>query len=391
MWINITKDVFVNSDFKALNFLFQILSYYPSTATKPRYNIVIDVENVRGTTNFEKLEYIEPNLSSFLEEEYNAFVIASPTIYKNITSHSGASNFNIEEAIPFLNQPVSIILENNKNDSEFILAIIKYFGNIKNYNKAQEHIDHAWLQFENAGGCGNIPNFMEGFLNQFKHLAEKNNRKISDYFRGIILIDSDKEYSTQAVKGDHKALLKKLNDLNIDVSNIVDQNSGIILNKNPNFHILEKRMMENYLPKEVYQEIKRQIGRLANQKELNDWLDVYLTLSVKEQLDFLNIPDGFPPGEKSKKYINEVRKSVANEILSLFQLVITDINFQKLDNGFDFKGFDENGKLNTGKEFNVKNELPKWFKKGVVNRANLEKRDGIGELQSILDKITALL
>jgi hypothetical protein len=51
MWINITKDVFVNSDFKALNFLFQILSYYPSTATKPRYNIVIDFENVLDTEN----------------------------------------------------------------------------------------------------------------------------------------------------------------------------------------------------------------------------------------------------------------------------------------------------------------------------------------------------
>jgi hypothetical protein len=83
------------------------------------------------------LASIEPNLSSFLERNTTLLYTASPTIYKKITSQRGASNFNIEEAIIFLNQPVSIILENNKNDSEFILAIIKHFGNINNYNKAQ--------------------------------------------------------------------------------------------------------------------------------------------------------------------------------------------------------------------------------------------------------------
>ena len=48
--------------------------------------------------------------------------------------------------------------------------------------------------------------------------------------------------------------------------------------------------MENYLPKEVFQEIKRQVKR-QNDQDLNDWLDTYLNLTSNEQLDFLNIPD----------------------------------------------------------------------------------------------------
>lgn len=387
MWINITTDIFEKSDFKGLNFLYQILSYNPTISTKPRYNIAIDVEKVKNTENFKKLSSIEPNIVSFLEDELSYYVTSSKTPYK-ITSKKNKLNYNIEEAILFLNQPVSIILENNKNDAEFILAIIRHFGMNDGYNKAEEHICNGWLQFQNAGGCTNIPNFIEGFFLQFKAIAIKNNRNLLDYFRGIIIVDSDKEFKSQPIKDEHKNLLKKLKILGVDVSQILDKTTGEILNKNSNFHILEKRMMENYLPREVFQEIKRQIDRLANQ-DLKNWLDAYLNITSKEQLDFLNIPDGFPP--KDNKFENGTRKPIKCEILTLFQLNPSDIHFQKLDKGFNFKGFDDKGNLNCGKEFNSKNEMPKWFKKGIITKKILEERDGDNELQFILQKINNLL
>lgn len=387
MWINITRDIFEKSDFKGLNFLYQILSFNPSTSSRPRYNIIVDVENVKNTVNFNKLATIEPNIISFLEDELNYYVTSSDIPYK-VTSTKGELNYNLEEAIMFLNQPVSIILENNKNDAEFILAIIKNFGKNGDYNKTEEHISNAWLQFQNAGGCTNIPNFIEGFLSQFKAIAIKNNRKLLDYFRGIIIIDSDKEYLSQQIKDEHKALLKKLELLGLNVSKLIDEDTGKILNDNHNFHILQKRMMENYLPIEVFREIKKQIDRLDNQ-DLKDWLEVYLNLTNKEQFDFLNIPDGFPP--KDNKFESEIRKHVNINILSLYKLETSDINFKKLDKGFNFKGFDDKGNLNSSKDFNFKNEMPKWFKKAIITKKNLEERDGEDELKQIIQKIEKLL
>ncbi len=388
MWINITKDIFEKSDFKGINFLYQILSYNPSTSTRPRYNVIIDIDNVKGTENFKKLSAIEPNIISFLEDELSYYVTSSSTPYK-ITSKKGKFNYNIEEGILFLNQPVSIILENNKNDAEFVLAIIKYFGKNDGYNKAEEHINNAWLQFQNAGGCTNIPNFIEGFLNQFKVIANKNNRNLLDYFRGIIIIDSDKEYPNQQINEKHIALLKKLELLGINVSEIIDGASGEILNNNSNFHILEKRMMENYLPKEVFQEIKRQVKR-QNDQDLNDWLDTYLNLTSNEQLDFLNIPDGFPPRD-NKFDKDKVRKKIDIDILSLFGLMESDKQFEKLDKGFKFQGFKDDGNLKSAKESSFKNEMPDWFKKSFISKQNLQERDGKGELQNIQDKISKLL
>lgn len=388
MWINITKEIFDNSDFKGLNYLYQILSYNPTTSSKPRYNIVVDTEKIKESENFKKLASIEKSLLEFLDLEYAYYKTNSQNISYKISSKSNNLHFNIEEAVLFFTQPVSIILENNKNDSEFFLAIIKHFGNNNTYNKAQEHIDNAWLKFENAGGCGNIPNFLQGFLNQFKLIALKNNRNLFDYFRGIIIIDSDKEFQNQPIKGSHTNLLKKLKLLGFDTKDIINEESGEIINNNNSFHILEKRMMENYLPIEVFQEINRQIKNQDNQ-DLKDWLSVYLSLNRKEQIDFINIPDGFPPNEN--KFDNGKRKNVSSDLLKLYNLNITDINFEKLDKGFNFKGFNDKGILNTGNEFNVKNELPKWFKKGIITKRNLAQRDGKGELYQILEKIKILL
>lgn len=368
MWINITKEIFEKSDFKSLNFLYQVLSWYPVGASI-RYNIVVDTEKVNGFANFQKLLSVEKDLKEFLDIEYSYFLTSSSSISYKVTSKKAQTNFNIEEAILFFNQPVSIILENNKNDSQFIRAIITYFGEIEGKNKAQEHLDNFWLQFENAGGCTNIPNFIEEFLERYRKIADKNGRKKSDYFRGIIIIDSDKEFESQTSK--HDNLISKLNSLGIEVSKI---------------HILKKRMMENYLPREIFEDIQRQPSVQQN-VDLKNWLDVYLSLKSSSQMDYINIADGFPPKKKFES--DDSRKSVDSEILTLFGLSITDENFKKLDKGFKFQGFDEQGNLKTGSSF--KDEFPNLFRKPIINRQNLEDRDGNGELQKIVSNINKLL
>ncbi|WP_394773606.1 hypothetical protein [Flavobacterium sp.] len=368
MWINLTKEIFEKAEFKSLNFLYQILSWYPSNSN-PRYNIIVDTEAVKHTTNFIKLSSIEKNLKEFLDIEFSDFANSHSTISYRISYKVKSGNFNIEESILFFNQPVSIVLENNKNDSQFIIAIIKHFGDIEGINKAEEHLDNGWIQFENAGGCSNISNFIEGFLKKFKVIADKNNKSVSDYFRGIIIIDSDKEFEIQDCK--HLELIKKLTILGVE----------------SNVHILEKRMMENYLPKDIFEELKGQSSIIKN-GDLKDWLDVYLNLTNKGQMDYLNISDGFPP-KKDKFDIVGARRNVKQEILNFFSLSITDVNFQKLDKGFKFQGFDKVGNLKSSGSF--KEEFPNLFKKSTVNRQNLQVRDGIGELQNIANKISNLL
>ena len=363
MWVEIAKDTFQKAEFKSLNFLFQILSWSPSNEY-PRYNIFVDTEKNRDFENFHLLSKIEKSLKEFLDAEFDNFVTSKPNNaekdYK-ITYHKSDNNFNIEEAIHFLNQPVSIILENNKNDSAFIISIIEHFGSNNGINKAKKHLENNWLKFENAGGCANIPNFLEMFLNQFQRLSLKNKRPLSDYFRGLIIIDSDREFINQPSK--HIPLIRNINSLGIS---------------NNQIHILKKRMMENYMPDDVFTYIKSQLHRQA---EITNWIDAYLNLE-DEQKNYLNIPDGFPP-KKNKFETNGTRKNIDSQISKFFNLKITDVNYIKLDMGFNFKGFQNNGEF--------KNEFPKLFKKQLVNKLSLSKRDGKNELEQIVQKINDLL
>lgn len=363
MWVEIAKDTFQKAEFKSLNFLFQILTWSPSNEY-PRYNIFVNTEKIKELKNFQLLSTVEKSLKQFLDAEFDNFINSKPSCtegdYK-ITYPKSQTNFNIEEAIHFFNQPVSVILENNKNDSAFIISVIEHFGKYSSINKAKKHFENNWLKFENAGGCGNIPNFLEMFLSQFQRLSLKNQRPLSDYFRGLIIIDSDKEYKTQVTK--HNNLIENLNDLGIS---------------NNQIHILRKRMMENYMPDEVFRYIKNQ---LPNEQEIKEWIDAYLNLS-DEQKNYLNIPDGFPP-KKNKFEANGNRKNIDDEILTFFGFSLSDINFNKLDKGFNFKGFNNTGEF--------KNEFPKLFKKQLVNKLSLNVRDGENELEKIVQKINNLL
>lgn len=363
MRIEISKDIFEHSDFQGLAYIFQILTWSPVNSI-PRYNLFVNTEKISHTQNYKKLvvqnSTTETIQAKIIEEEFTETILTGTQnthINYRITNKKGIKNFNIEEAIRFFSQPVSIVLENNKNDSYFIEAIIYHFDKA---GIVKEHLRNGWLRFENAGGYRNVQNFLEGCFKSFYDLASRNNKEPSHYYRGMIILDSDKNYTNEPIKQQYNNLIQNFPDII--------------------FHILDKRAMENYMPEEVYEDIKQEIK--SNKTEHNNWekmiswIDTFLYLS-HDQKNFLNISDGFP------KYIDKEskeRKPIKNEILELFGLTEISQNFKVLDKGFRYKG----------KEF--KNEFPLHFiKSSKVNKQSLSKRDGKNELQEILSKIYKLI
>ena len=319
MWIEIHKDIFEKSEFDGLDYLFRILSWYPQHSIK-RYNIFIDLEKIKSTENYSKFKLIQKDFDLFIDQQFNDFITESQN--KNLKDYSVAIEnrrnhpkiFNIEEAIRFFKQPVSIILENNKNDAYFIKAIIHHFDS---FGKVIEHLKNGWIKFENAGGCSNVANFIEGELKIFEDLALRNKKETFDYFRGMIILDSDKESMEQPIKTQYLNLESYLNSKKINQDR---------------YHFLEKRMMENYMPDEVFEEIEHELTR--RDKKLKSWIISY------KQLD-----------------------SARKDFLKYFE-----------DMGSEFK-----------------TSFPKRFESANVNKYTLKARANSDELERILNKISQLL
>ena len=351
MWISINKDIFENSDFEGLSYIFHILSWSPKNSIS-RYNILIDLEGIKQLDNYTRLKEVVKNIDSLLEKEFDDFINTKPKNSKadfDITNKKDVFNFNIEESIRFFSQPVSIVLENNKNDAYFIKSIIEY---LDTSNVLKEHIKNGCIKFENAGGCGNVKNFLEGELNSFEDLAYRNNRNKFDYYRGIVILDSDKDYPTQSIQTKYVILLKFLESIGLK----------------DNIHILEKRMMDNYMPDEVFDEIILELTNSKDDAILKRWINVYKKLD-SIQKDFLKYYDGF-----SLDFNN-----LTPEVKLLFNNQM-GANFDILKSGFKYRG----------KGF--KNEGPlKFFTSSRVNRHTLESRSGSDELNVILSKISKLL
>ena len=337
MIIEIKENTFKGNNFKGLNYLIQILTY------KQRYELFVEWTIVKDTGYYQKLDFDDQRE---IEDSYNK-IIQEGTNPKYFVSESNvdSNSFHIEEAIRFFNQPVSVILENSLNDRWFLHAIIKYWDKA---GEVQRHLDNGWIQFENACGCTNIKNFIEGKLHSFNNLSCQHKKDNHTYLRCFVLLDSDKEYPHAPTK--YEQLLAFLND------------------KNVKSHILEKRCMENYMPNEVF-------NAIADTAELKKWLGAYHYLSI-EQKDFLNIPDGF-----SSKNPDGTPKSTRNALKREVQDLYSDVsqsNYETLDRGF--------------KMANFKTTFPVYFEHHQVHKSTLQSRCGnTNELQGILNKIADLL
>ncbi len=210
-------------------------------------------------------------------------------------------------------------------------------------------MENGWLQFENAGGCSNVENFINGKLQSFNNLPKDN----ACYLRCFVLLDSDKTHPNAPLKGEFIKLKKFLEDNSIS------------------FHFLEKRCMENYLPDEVWADVK--------QTHDETWIDAYLNALSPLQKDYLDIAKGFTKKDKTGQAITP-RQDLDIEMQQLFDNV-SDANFDILDKGWQLPNF--------------KKTFPELFKHHHTHKNTLIQRtahqQNAKELEHIIEKIKQLL
>jgi len=265
-WVKIERDVFENTEFDTLVFLFSILSYDPSNTgfNKAKFYINGPIEDLE---NFIKLSpAYKELLKLYFENQLN-----QSSKYRIVSNHNGASNkFLIQEAIRFFQTPISIVLENSLNDGYFMKAISKHFDPsltlVNFYN-------NGWIQFENAGGYTNIENFINGKLQALIKFSKENRSQPKKYLRCFVMMDSDKT-SINA------PLHKKKEKLEI-----------FLEERNVKVHILKKRAMENYLPDNAvinlnrhdYVDDERKMDQWKKNPNTQNWINTYLALSSEER------------------------------------------------------------------------------------------------------------
>ncbi|MFN8672253.1 MAG: hypothetical protein U0457_09280 [Candidatus Sericytochromatia bacterium] len=336
MIVKILDDVFYQNNNKLLTKLIYILD--------DRYYLDINPNILENSTWYnEEVKKIKTN-QDILEGLINKSIFEAPSSKNTITiSCKNEKYFSLEEAIIYLDQSFSIIFENSNNDSLFFDALLKNFP--KQIRKILKFKDNLWLEYSMAGGSAediiktkiksyNISNF-----NKEKH----------KYLRCFVITDSDKLYPDMDLKDD-KVKLKEFLDKN-----------------EIKYHFLEKREMENYLPDEVFEEIKN--------NENSDYIEAYLRLS-SEQKDFFDIQKGFPD-----KNFNDLKpdgfRDFFNKISDEDKRIFRKKDLQKIHD----KSF--------------KSEFPKLFshekvtKETLLNRTKHQKNPN--ELIDILKKIEALL
>lgn len=347
MVIEIDKNVFGERDFKALNFFLQLCTY------KSRYQVFAEInQELLNSNGYKRLDYDDQLL---LQDNYNGFatnqLIESDVFlssnYIITTEISEEKNrFTIDEGIRFFIQPLSILLENSKNDAYFMNAIFEHFSVD---TRIQNHLNNNWIQFENAGGCDNIINFIEGKKQSFNALPKTDKNK---YLRCFVLMDSDKLHPSEKLKDNKLKTLKYL------------------VNNNINSHILRKRSIENYVPIEA-------ILSLGN--SFNAWVDFYKVLS-NHQKDYFSIEKGLCGLDKNQQP-KKTREQINQDTNNLFENEMTEpFNDYRLVNGLKHQGYG-----------NFKETFPKLFDLPIINKTVLKERAGSDELKKIIKKINKLL
>lgn len=256
MKIRIDKSVFANANDRnkqfELSFLLHIILY------KNRYELKIADEDVLYTDSYGQLMQSE---REYIEHVIEMDIVTSSNSYDCEVKTGGEAEytqrvFSTEEAIMYLLQPLSVILENGLNDSHFMNAVFRLFDAT---GVLTRYVEEGWIRYENAGGCMNVKNFLKARIQQFAGKQK--------FLRCFVLLDGDRRYPTDG-KAEEK--YKKLKE-QLDAWHV-------------GYHVLEKRCMENYLPDEAM--------RAVAGTEFKEWFNAYIALTP-EQKDFLSIAEGF--------------------------------------------------------------------------------------------------
>lgn len=352
MWIEIKNDVFETNEFEKMSFLLKVLYELPKGSSNTKGNIYVDIGNILNSNLFQNLSSTDRGL---IEDSLKLLAYEDEQNIKYVISNQ--NGYNLDEALEFFREPLWIVLENSNNDSYFIKSIINHFDDEKKY--VTDCLNNRWIQFANAGGSS-VKHQIKEKLSSFDYLVSTHGTNNNKYYRGFVILDSDREFLGQARKDDYNNLIPYL------VSN------GI------SWHILEKRAMENYMPDEVINEIKTKKSKSKNpeDKKCVSWINVYEHLS-SEQKDFTNYV-----GQKPFADLDPAAQN-------LFQNQLTT-NYQILSNGISYRDNETHGIEEDERRF--KNAFPRLFVQSpLVNRFTLENRCGCNELQRIYSQIKSML
>lgn len=235
-----------------LNFLLNIIIY------KNRYKLIVTDSEVLNTDGFSNLTQTEKKI---IEEGLIDSIIVSRVtpdceVAKNGNTEEDMKIFSPEEAIVYLLQPLSVILENGLNDAHFMRTIFRWFDTT---GELIRRVSEGWIRFENAGGCSNVKNFLAARIN-----AYDNRRKFLNCY---VVLDGDRRYPTDP---EPEKKYRKLEET------LAVWGVGC--------HVLEKRSMENYMPDEAINAL--------DTPETHAWIMAYHTLTA-EQKDCFSIAEGF--------------------------------------------------------------------------------------------------
>ena len=170
MIVKIESHLLDEDNITSLNRLISLCLY------KRRYDVFIDL-NTAETTDFYKS--LNPTDKLIIEQSYTRYIQEVLTAKVIVDGE-----YTFDEAIRFLDQPFTIILENNNNDAFFFEKLIEEFN-----TKAKKirHLEkNGWLEYGNAGGCGNISNFIDGKLRMFDGLPKNNKYKYLRFLNNFI-------------------------------------------------------------------------------------------------------------------------------------------------------------------------------------------------------------
>lgn len=241
--------------------------------------------------------------------------------------------FSLDEGIQFLSQPFKVIMENNKNDAMFIDTLIKYYR----CTALQIAHDMKWMEYENAGGCTNVSNYIESLMKQCQGKKK--------FLRCFVILDSDSFYPGH------------------DNPNAAETKRFLQENGIPH-HVWEKRMLENYMPEDALPD--------------DDWKRAYIHLSPRQK-DYYKIEGGFKKDEHFNKNKNlTTNRSDLLPEQATFYSDVSEANYRKLYEGLIMPNF--------------KDRYPTLFiESPYVNRESLQNRikhqNNPNEFQNLLDEI----
>lgn len=355
MWIEIKEDIFKSNDLKNLQFLLNII-FETKGSIFSKAKLFLNYNSIKETDLFNKLDSIDQELiqdsvkSSFYENQIEVKYF--------ISNDEKEDSYKLDEALELLREPLWIVLENSFNDSNFIKSIIYNFDDSDNY--VTTCVENRWIDFANAGGSG-AKNQIKGKLETFNSLLLRHNTQTHKYYRGLVVLDSEKNYKNEP---------KSYNHL-----------TDFFLQKNIKWHILEKRSIENYMPDEVIFKIKADKAN-SNRNDDKDcviWINAYQYLSDLQK-DYLRY-------EKQPSKSN-FQNNDLTEINNLYN--VSTANYSIFEKGFNYRDNETLGILEEERRY--KNSFPKKFiNSPLVNKHTLKKRCGNDELERIYLIIKSML